>query len=234
MASGFSRAIGICTPGVATPVFGGNFGACSKTNTARSRPNHRAMSILACIITGVKLWIAIFLLSAPLALAAAGGRALPSAFGSAQTGAFGSAQAGQDSAGQADSAEFFEAKIRPVLAASCYDCHTEEQLGGLRLDSREAMLKGGKRGPAIVPGDPDRSVLIAAVRQSGDLKMPKGGRLKPDDIEALAAWVRAGAFWPAAAASTSRATARTTIAASTRWAAATTRIRTRICIAIGW
>src|SRR6059058_2373643 len=99
----------------------------------------------------------------------------------------------------AASAEYFEAKVRPVLAANCYDCHTEESLGGLRLDSRDAMLKGGTRGPAIVPGDPDHSLLIAAVRQAGDLKMPKGGRLKPEDVEALAAWVRAGAQWPAAA-----------------------------------
>ena len=51
--------------------------------------------------------------------------------------------------------------MRPVLAANCYDCHTEDSLGGLRLDSREAMLKGGKSGPAIVPGDPDKSLLIS-------------------------------------------------------------------------
>jgi hypothetical protein len=102
----------------------------------------------------------------------------------------------------AQSAEFFEAAVRPVLVASCYDCHTEEQLGGLRLDSREAMLKGGKSGPAIVPGDPDKSLMIQAVRQTSDkLKMPKGGRLEPRDVEALVEWVRAGAVWPPAAVS---------------------------------
>src|ERR1700736_1721127 len=102
----------------------------------------------------------------------------------------------------AQSAEFFETAVRPILVASCYDCHTEEQLGGLRLDSREAMLKGGKSGPAIVPGDPDRSLLIQAVRQTSDkLKMPKGGRLEPREVEALVEWVRAGAAWPAAAVS---------------------------------
>src|SRR5689334_21425815 len=95
---------------------------------------------------------------------------------------------------QAATSEFFESKIRPLLAANCYDCHTEEALGGLRLDSREAMLKGGKRGPAIVPGDPDGSLMIRAVRQIDDkLKMPRGGRLAPDEVESLVAWVKAGA-----------------------------------------
>ena len=53
-------------------------------------------------------------------------------------------------------ADFFETKIRPVLANNCYSCHTSSQLGGLRLDSRDAMLKGGKSGPALVPGDPEQ------------------------------------------------------------------------------
>src|SRR5262245_33978449 len=114
-------------------------------------------------------------------------------------------EARQAPAGAATS-EFFEAKIRPVLAINCYDCHTEEQMGGLRLDSREAMLKGGKSGPAIVPGNPDASLLIRAVRQTSEtLKMPKGGRLKPEEIDALVDWVRAGATWPASAAKTTTA-----------------------------
>jgi len=110
------------------------------------------------------------------------------------------AEAQQAPPAAAASSEFFEAKVRPVLAANCYDCHTEESLGGLRLDSREGMLKGGKSGPAIVPGDPDKSLMIQAVRQTLEkLKMPKGGRLKPDEVDALTDWVRAGAVWPAAA-----------------------------------
>jgi hypothetical protein len=64
------------------------------------------------------------------------------------------------------SSDFFEANVRPVLAANCYDCHADEKMGGLRLDSREALLKGGKSGPAIVPGDPEKSLLIQAVRQT--------------------------------------------------------------------
>ena len=55
----------------------------------------------------------------------------------------------------AASPEFFETKIRPILATNCYACHTASQLGGLRLDSPEAVAKGGKRGPAVTPGDPE-------------------------------------------------------------------------------
>src|SRR5437868_517784 len=98
------------------------------------------------------------------------------------------------------SGDFFEARIRPLLAANCYDCHTDQRMGGLRLDSREALLKGGRSGPAIVPGDPDKSLLIAAVRQTGALKMPKGSVLTADDVSALVEWVRAGAVWSAAPA----------------------------------
>src|SRR3954470_14582874 len=97
------------------------------------------------------------------------------------------------------SSEYFESYVRPVLAANCFDCHAEEKMGGLRLDSRDAMLKGGRSGPALVPGDPEKSLIIEAVRQTrATLKMPKGGRLKPAEIEALTEWVRAGAAWPAA------------------------------------
>ena len=131
---------------------------------------------------------AVVLLLTPLAVAAAG-HALASVVQ-------------EKTPAPAATAEYFEAKVRPVLAANCYDCHTEEQLGGLRLDSREAMLKGGKSGPAIVPGDPDHSRMIEAIRQTGTLKMPKGGRLKPDEVDALVQWVAAGAPWPAAGSTT--------------------------------
>jgi len=116
----------------------------------------------------------------------------------------------------AQSGEFFEAKVRPLLVTNCYDCHTDLRSGGLRLDSREAMLKGGRSGPAIVPGDPDKSLLIEAVRQTNDkLKMPKNGHLKPEEIDTLAQWIRAGAPWftlaavaPAAAKAADAATAK--------------------------
>jgi len=93
--------------------------------------------------------------------------------------------------------EFFESRIRPILANNCYGCHTSSKLGGLRVDSREALLTGGASGPALKPGEPDKSLLIQAVLQTGELKMPKGSKLKKDEIDDLAAWVKAGAEWPA-------------------------------------
>jgi hypothetical protein len=107
----------------------------------------------------------------------------------------------------AGSPDFFEMKIRPVLAANCYSCHTNSALGGLRLDSREAMLKGGGRGMSIIPGDPDKSLLVRAVKQTDSgLKMPMGGKLKDSEIEDIVAWVKAGAVWPAGAVPTAKQT----------------------------
>ena len=98
--------------------------------------------------------------------------------------------------------EFFENRIRPILANNCFGCHTNSQLGGLRLDTLDGMKKGGKRGAAIVPGDVENSLLIKAVRQTDPaLKMPYGGKLKAAEIADLEAWVNAGASWPASTAS---------------------------------
>jgi hypothetical protein len=100
----------------------------------------------------------------------------------------------------AGSPEFFENKIRPILANSCYGCHTNSALGGLRLDSPEAMKAGGKRGTSLVPGDPENSLIIKAVKQvDPSLKMPSGGKLKATEIADLEAWVKAGAVWPKSA-----------------------------------
>jgi mono/diheme cytochrome c family protein len=91
----------------------------------------------------------------------------------------------------------FESRIRPVLAQQCFACHTNSKSGGLRLDSREELLAGGASGPALVPGDPDRSLLIAALKHSGSLKMPKGGtRLTDEQIGFFVTWVKDGAYWP--------------------------------------
>jgi hypothetical protein len=83
-------------------------------------------------------------------------------------------------------------------ATYCYECHTESASGGLRLDSRAALLEGGKRGPAITPGKPEESLLIKSVEHSDNaLKMPRGGaRLKTEEVAALAKWIRDGAAWP--------------------------------------
>src|SRR5207237_3594369 len=69
--------------------------------------------------------------------------------------------------------DFFETEIRPLLAERCHKCHGENKpKSGLRLSSRAAVLHGGDTGPAVVPGKPDESLLIQAVRHEGDLKMP--------------------------------------------------------------
>ncbi len=95
--------------------------------------------------------------------------------------------------------DFFENKVRPILANSCYGCHDDTAKGGLRLDSKAAFEKGGKHGPVVAPGEPDKSLLIQAVQQTGDLKMPKGGKLKPDEVATLVEWVKTGAQWPSTA-----------------------------------
>ena len=93
--------------------------------------------------------------------------------------------------------DHFETRIRPALAQQCFACHTNSKSGGLRLDSREDLLAGGKSGAAVVPGDPDRSLLIAALKHSGTLKMPKGGtRLTEEQIGFFVTWVKDGAYWP--------------------------------------
>jgi len=94
--------------------------------------------------------------------------------------------------------EHFETHIRPVLAQQCFACHTAQVSGGLRLDSREDALKGGKTGPAVVPGDPDKSLIVAALKHSGPLRMPKGGtRLTDEQIAFFVQWIKDGAYWPA-------------------------------------
>jgi hypothetical protein len=106
-----------------------------------------------------------------------------------------------------DGDAFFREKVRPILSEQCFKCHSHEankMKGGLVLDSREAVLTGGDTGPAVVPGDPEKSLLIKAIRYTDeDLKMPpeKGdGKKLPDaDIAALTEWVKLGAPWPAEA-----------------------------------
>jgi mono/diheme cytochrome c family protein len=92
--------------------------------------------------------------------------------------------------------DFFEIKVRPIFADVCSKCHGDTATSGLRVESRETLLQGGRRGPAIVPNDPENSLMIQAVRQTGDLKMPKGGKLTPEQVQNLTEWVRMGAPWP--------------------------------------
>ena len=93
--------------------------------------------------------------------------------------------------------DHFENAVRPLLSAHCAKCHDDKkQQGGLRIDSRAALLKGGESGPAIVPGKPEESLLIRAVRHTGELKMPNGKKLPSDQIAHLEQWVKEGAVWP--------------------------------------
>jgi hypothetical protein len=89
---------------------------------------------------------------------------------------------------------FFEAKIRPVLIENCYKCHgPEKQKGLLRLDSKEAMLKGGGTGPVLVPGKANDSLILAALRHQDGLKMPPSGKLSEAVIADFAKWIAMGA-----------------------------------------
>ena len=95
-----------------------------------------------------------------------------------------------------DDMEFFEKKIRPLLTQRCFDCHSPEHKvkGGLRLDSRDGWQTGGDTGPALVPGKPEESLLIKAVRyRDKDLQMPPKKKLSADEIALLEQWVKIGA-----------------------------------------
>jgi cytochrome c553 len=92
---------------------------------------------------------------------------------------------------------FFEQHIRPLLVARCYQCHSadaKEIEGSLRLDSRQGWSSGGDSGPSIVPGDPDKSLIMRAVRYAdSDLQMPPKSKLPAGEIELLAKWISLGA-----------------------------------------
>ena len=108
----------------------------------------------------------------------------------------------------AQQVEFFEKQIRPILAERCYECHSagKKQKGGLSLDTRDAVLKGGDTGPALVAGNLDKSLLIEAVRYTNhDMQMPPKKRLSEGEVKALEEWVKMGAPDPRDAAPVARA-----------------------------
>ena len=92
--------------------------------------------------------------------------------------------------------QFFETKVRPLLAKNCYSCHTRTASGGLRLDSREAVLKGGKDGVVVVPGHPESSLLISALNYKAAIQMPPSGQLKAEEVAVVEEWIKEGAPWP--------------------------------------
>jgi cytochrome c553 len=110
-----------------------------------------------------------------------------------------------------EQAAFFESKVRPILSAKCYKCHSQEEgkaKGGLTLDTAEGTTKGGETGPSITPGNPDKSLLIAAILYTDpDLQMPpKGEKLSDKEIADLTAWVKMGAPDPRKSAKATKLT----------------------------
>ena len=110
-----------------------------------------------------------------------------------------------------ESIEFFESRVRPILVDRCFKCHGEKkQSNGLRLDSREAALKGGDSGPSLVAGKPDESLLVQAVAQThAELKMPPSGKMPDAAVATLRQWVAQGAPWPAVSGTTTSQTSAT-------------------------
>jgi hypothetical protein len=108
------------------------------------------------------------------------------------------AAAGPDRAG----VEFFERKVRPVLVQHCYQCHSAQSRsvkGGLRLDSREGLLKGGDSGPAVVPGKAEESPLLTAIRYTDAARrMPPRNRLPESVVADVEKWIGMGAPDPRA------------------------------------
>lgn len=90
----------------------------------------------------------------------------------------------------------FDRRIEPILRTHCLGCHNDKlKDGGISFTDRDGLIHGGAHGPAIVPGNPDASILIQAVRQDGALTMPPGGKLSPKDIATLTQWIKRGAAW---------------------------------------
>jgi hypothetical protein len=104
----------------------------------------------------------------------------------------------------AEQVQFFETKVRPLLAEHCFRCHgdVKKPKGGLRVHSRAALLEGGDSGPALVPGHPESSRLIDAVHYRKGLEMPPGQKLSTRQVAVLEDWVKMGAPWPGGEATT--------------------------------
>jgi hypothetical protein len=93
--------------------------------------------------------------------------------------------------------DHFEKKVRPLLVNRCLKCHSGARpKGKLRLDSADALRRGGESGAAVVPGKPEQSLLIKAVRYSGELHMPPDRKLSAQEVNDLVTWVKSGAVWP--------------------------------------
>ncbi len=117
-----------------------------------------------------------------------------------------SLSAGAALAQESAAIQHFESKVRPLLADQCFKCHgPDKQRGGLRVDGRAHLLQGGDLGPAIVPGEPVKSLLVKAIRHTDPgLKMPPKMKLSKSQADDVALWIKAGAPWPGDAAAVVR------------------------------
>ena len=110
--------------------------------------------------------------------------------------ALAAALAAADAKPTAEQLEFFETKIRPVFVKNCYMCHSKDAKtarGGLVLDTRDAIRHGGESGPAVVPGKPEGSYILTALRYDGKVKMPPMGKLSDAAIADIEKWISMGA-----------------------------------------
>jgi hypothetical protein len=90
--------------------------------------------------------------------------------------------------------QYFDRRVVPILTRRCLGCHNEElNNGGISFLDRATLLKGGSRGPAIVPGNPEKSVLVRSLQHEGQLQMPPGPKLPAKEIKILTEWIRRGA-----------------------------------------
>ena len=120
----------------------------------------------------------------------------PTLFNMTVTLAFAASAHADDTKPTAEQLAFFENKIRPLLADNCLECHSaakRKTKGGLRMDNREDMLRGGENGTILVPGNPADSAIIAAVEWRGDTQMPPKKHLSAEQISALKTWIAMGA-----------------------------------------
>jgi hypothetical protein len=91
---------------------------------------------------------------------------------------------------------FFDARVAPILTRRCLGCHNQ-QLKNAEISflDRDSLLKGGSRGPAIVPGKPELSVMVELLRRDGEIQMPPGPKLPPKEVAILTEWIQRGAVW---------------------------------------
>ena len=91
---------------------------------------------------------------------------------------------------------YFDDRVAPILEKRCLPCHNEElKNANISFLDRDSLLSGGTLGPALVPGRPDKSLLIAALRHEGELQMPPGPKLSSKEIAVLTEWIKRGAVW---------------------------------------